>query len=73
MPYVNIKITREGGPDGTGASSEDKGRLIAGVTDLLKRVLGKDPSTTFVVIDEVDLDNWGISGVSVKVRRSGSG
>lgn len=73
MPYVNIKITREGGPDGTGASSEDKGRLIAGVTDLLKRVLGKDPSTTFVVIDEVDLDNWGISGVSVKVSRSGSG
>ena len=28
MPYVNIKITREGGPDGTGAGAEEKARLI---------------------------------------------
>ena len=63
MPYVNIKITREG------ASAEQKTALIAGVTQLLVDVLGKNPATTVVVIDEVDTDNWGISGESVTVRR----
>ncbi len=63
MPYVNIKITREG------ASSEQKAELIAGVTALLQRVLDKNPATTVVVIDEVDTDNWGIAGESVTRRR----
>ena len=64
MPYVNIKITREG------ASSEQKAELIAGVTRLLQDVLGKNPATTVVVIDEVDTNNWGIGGESVTVRRA---
>ncbi|MEM7091289.1 MAG: tautomerase, partial [Pseudomonadota bacterium] len=38
MPYVNIKVTREGGPDGTGPSPDEKGQLIQGVTDLLQKV-----------------------------------
>ena len=70
MPYVNIKVTREGGPDGTGPTPEEKAALIQGVTDLLQRVLNKSPSTTFVVIDEVSLDNWGISGNSVRKIRA---
>lgn len=69
MPYVNIKITREGGPDGTGPGQEDKARLIAGVTDLLRQVLGKSPATTVVVIDEVDLTDWGIGGLPVPEYR----
>lgn len=64
MPYVNIKITREG------ASAEQKAQLIAGVTALLRDVLGKNPATTVVVIDEVDTDNWGIGGESVTLRRA---
>lgn len=63
MPYVNIKITREG------ASAEQKAALIRGATQLLVDVLGKNPQTTVVVIDEVDTDNWGIGGESVTVRR----
>lgn len=59
MPYVNIKITKEG------ASAEQKAALIKGVTDLLVRVLNKNPATTFVVIDEVEKENWGIAGVPV--------
>ena len=66
MPYVNIKVTREGGPNGTGPSAEQKKELIAGVTDLLVRVLDKDPATTFVIIDEVDLDNWGLNSMSTR-------
>ncbi|ABS27294.1 4-oxalocrotonate tautomerase family protein [Anaeromyxobacter sp. Fw109-5] len=63
MPYVNIKITREG------ATPEQKAELIRGVTELLRDKLGKNPETTVVVIDEVDTDNWGIGGESVTVRR----
>ena len=70
MPYVNIKVTREGGPDGIGPTSEEKARLIKGVTDLLQDVLNKSPATTFVVIDEVSLDDWGISGQSVRKIRA---
>ncbi|MEF2144969.1 MAG: 4-oxalocrotonate tautomerase family protein [Desulfovibrionaceae bacterium] len=64
MPFVNIKITREG------ATAEQKARLIQGVTGLLADVLGKNPATTVVVIDEVDTDNWGIGGKSVTLRRA---
>ncbi len=69
MPYVNIKITREGGPDDTGPSAEQKAELIKGTTELLVKVLNKHPSTTFVVIDEVALEDWGIGGLPVPVYR----
>lgn len=64
MPYVNIRLTDEG------VTAEQKARLIAGVTDLLVDVLGKNPATTLVVIDEVPTDNWGIAGETVTVRRA---
>jgi 4-oxalocrotonate tautomerase len=63
MPYVNIKITREG------ATAEQKARLIAGVTQLLFDVLEKKPQSTYVVIDEVDTDNWGVGGETITKRR----
>ncbi|MES9966489.1 MAG: 4-oxalocrotonate tautomerase family protein [Sedimenticola sp.] len=63
MPYVNIKVTREG------VTPEQKAALIKGATDLLADVLGKNPATTVVVIDEVDTDNWGIAGEVVTARR----
>ena len=66
MPFVNIKITKEG------VTPDKKAELIKGVTDLLADVLGKNPATTVVVIDEVATDNWGIDGQSVTVRRSRS-
>ena len=70
MPYVNIKVTQEGGPEGTGPSTEQKLQLVAGVTDLLFEVLGKNPATTFVVIDEVPLENWGMSGRQISTIRA---
>ena len=72
MPYVNIKVTREGGPDGTGPSLEENSRLISGVTELLQEVLNKSPASTFVVIDEVALDDWGIAGRTVRDIRAQS-
>jgi 4-oxalocrotonate tautomerase len=63
VPYVNIKITREG------ASASQKAELIKGATDLLVRVLGKNPSTTVIVIDEVEMEDWGIGGLPVEEFR----
>jgi len=67
MPYVNIQITRDG------VTADQKAELIAGATDLLVRVLNKDPNSTFVLIDEVDTDNWGWKGQQVtKLRAAAS-
>jgi 4-oxalocrotonate tautomerase len=64
MPYVNIKVT----PDGL--TAEKKAALIAGVTELLRAELNKNPDSTIVIIDEVETDNWGIGGQSVTTRRA---
>ncbi|MDD3344120.1 MAG: 4-oxalocrotonate tautomerase family protein [Sulfurospirillaceae bacterium] len=66
MPYINIKITKEG------ATKEQKQQLIQGATNLLVEVLGKNPATTVVVIEEVDTDNWGIGGKQVSELRKQS-
>ncbi|WP_196615725.1 tautomerase family protein [Citrobacter braakii] len=66
MPYVNIKITNEG------ATDQQKKKLMEGVTQLLVDVLNKNPSTTIVVIDEVETDNWGVGGVPVTELRKKS-
>lgn len=63
MPYVNIRITREG------VTAEQKAELIRGATELLVRVLNKNPATTFVIIDEVETDNWGVAGKAVSLLR----
>jgi 4-oxalocrotonate tautomerase len=68
MPYVNIKVTREG------VTADQKAKLISGVTDLLVEVLDKSPASTFVVIDEVELEDWGIGGLPVEqYRREAAG
>ena len=63
MPMVNVKITREG------ATAEQKSQVIAEMTEVLARVLGKNPQTTIVIFEEVDFDNWGIAGEPVSERR----
>ena len=63
MPYVNIKITREG------VTTMQKETLIRETTEMLTRVLNKDPQTTHVVIDEIDTDNWGLAGESMTNHR----
>lgn len=63
MPYVNIKITSDG------ATADQKKQLIQGVTNMLRDILGKNPQTTVVVIEEVGTDNWGIAGETVTERR----
>ena len=64
MPFINIRITKEG------ATAEQKQKLIEGATQLLVDVLGKNPASTFVIIDEVETDNWGVGGQSVTKLRA---
>ncbi len=63
MPYVNVRITKDG------VTAGKKAEVIEKITKVLQDVLGKNPQTTFVVIDEVDTDNWGIGGETVSERR----
>lgn len=63
MPYIKIEVTREG------VTREQKKALIKGVTNVITDVLNKDPQLTHVVIEEVDLDNWGFAGEQVSVLR----
>lgn len=63
MPYINIKVTKEG------VTAEQKKKLIQGATQLLFDVLGKPHRTTYVVIDEVDTDNWGVGGITIREMR----
>jgi len=63
MPYVKIEVTREG------ITREQKQTLIKGVTDLITDTLNKDPHLTHVVIQEIDLDDWGYAGDQVSVLR----
>ncbi|MEO0512188.1 MAG: 4-oxalocrotonate tautomerase family protein [Planctomycetota bacterium] len=67
MPYVNVKITRDG------VTREQKAELVRRVTDALVEVLGKTPEHTHVVIDEVDVENWGFAGRLTSDLRSEAG
>jgi len=74
VPIVNIVITREGtSPDRSAATAEEKARLIRGVSDLLRDVLGKPLEATFVTIQEVELENWGWGGLPVEAFRRHGG
>ncbi|MDI1479262.1 4-oxalocrotonate tautomerase family protein [Polyangium sp. y55x31] len=59
MPYINVKFTKGS------ATAEQKARIIAGMTHVLRDVIDKAPEATFVVIDEVEHENWGIGGLPV--------
>ena len=63
MPIINIRLTDEG------VTRAQKQALITASTELVRDVLGKEPATSFVLIDEVPTDNWGVGGESVTRRR----
>jgi 4-oxalocrotonate tautomerase len=57
MPYVNVRITKDG------VTPEQKAAIVREITDTLVRVLGKRPDHTHVIIDEIDPENWGYAGM----------
>ncbi|CAL8478279.1 MULTISPECIES: tautomerase family protein [Caballeronia] len=70
MPMVTIQVTREGSKPGTSAvTADEKAQLIKGVSQLLLDVLNKPLDATFVVIEEVEMENWGVGGLPVQEYR----
>ncbi|RTI71497.1 2-hydroxymuconate tautomerase family protein [Campylobacter jejuni] len=66
MPFVNIRITKENGKP----TLKQKQELIEGVTDLLAKVLNKNKASTVVIIDEIEMDNYGLGGKTItEVRK----
>lgn len=65
MPYINIRVTKENG----GPTAEQKAQLIDGVTELVSQVLGRNKASTVVIIDEIDMQNYGLGGESIKSIR----
>jgi 4-oxalocrotonate tautomerase len=63
MPYVNVRLLD------TGVTPEQKDEIIKGMTDVLVKVLDKNPASTFIVIDEVPVENWGMGGTSIATAR----
>lgn len=63
MPMINVKITREN------TTAEQKKQVMAEMTEVLARVMGKNPETTIVIIEEVETENWAIAGEPVSERR----
>lgn len=66
MPYVNVRITKEG------VTAAQKAQIVAEITQTLVRVLGKKPEQTHIVIDEIELENWGFAGMLTSERRKQS-
>ncbi|MFM0481688.1 4-oxalocrotonate tautomerase family protein [Paraburkholderia strydomiana] len=70
MPIVTIQVTREGTkPGASSVTADEKARLISGVSHVLLDVLNKPLEATFVVIEEVDMENWGWGGLPVQEYR----
>jgi 4-oxalocrotonate tautomerase len=66
MPIITIQVTREATtPEAPGVTAEQRAQLIKGASELLLTVLGKPVESTFVIIDEVELENWGWGGLPV--------
>ena len=65
MPYINIRVTKENGEP----TAEQKAKLIDGVTKLVSQVLGRNKASTVVIIDEIDMQNYGLGGESIKSIR----
>jgi 4-oxalocrotonate tautomerase len=63
MPFVNVRITRDG------VTREQKAQVIREITETLQRVLNKNPELTHIVIEEVDTDNWGFAGITTTEYR----
>lgn len=66
MPIVTVQVTREGTSPGADRTTyEQKAAIHKGVCDLLHDVLGKHPDDTFVIFQEVELEDWGRGGLPV--------
>jgi len=59
VPYVKVEIAK-------GIATVDQKRaVIRRMTEVLVEELRRNPEYVFVVIDEIETDNWGRKGVTL--------
>jgi 4-oxalocrotonate tautomerase len=72
MPFVSIQLTREGTEPGVDhVTPEQKAEIFKGVSQVLIDVLKKPPEWTWVVFQEVAMEDWG--WVECRLRNIASG
>jgi 4-oxalocrotonate tautomerase len=66
MPIVTVQTTREGTQPGIDhVTAEQKAAIHKGMSQVLFDVLGKPPEWTWVIIQEVQTEDWGWGGLPV--------
>lgn len=66
MPMVTVQVTREGAKPGVDhVTAAEKAEIYKGISDVLFNVLGKPPERTWVVFEEVEMENWGWGGMPI--------
>jgi 4-oxalocrotonate tautomerase len=55
MPYVEVKVAGK-------LTKEQKEKIAEGITKVLEEVANKPPQSTYIVIIEVDRENWAKGG-----------
>jgi 4-oxalocrotonate tautomerase len=55
MPFVNVKVAGN-------LNTEQKKQITKGITDLLADVAGKPASSTYILIEEHERENWCVGG-----------
>ena len=70
MPFVTVELTREGTEPGIHhVTAAQKAAIFRGIATLLQDVLGKPPEWTWVVIRQVEPEDWGWGGLPVEEYR----
>jgi 4-oxalocrotonate tautomerase len=75
MPFVTVQLTREGTEPGADrTTAKQKAAIFRGISQVLADVLGKPNDWTWVVVQEIDTEDWGWGGMPVlEYRRQRAG
>ena len=70
MPIVTVQVTREGSKPGIDrVTADQKAEIYKGVAQLLLDVLGKPLDRTWVIFQEVEMDDWSQGGLPLAEHR----
>lgn len=70
MPMVTVQVTREGSQPGVDHVTPDqKAAIYKGISQLLLDVLNKPLERTWVIFQEVEVENWSQGGMPLAEYR----
>jgi 4-oxalocrotonate tautomerase len=70
MPIITVQVTKEGTEAGVDhVTAEQKAAIYKGMSQVLFDVLKKPPEWTWVIFQEVEMEDWGWGGMPVAEYR----